>query len=199
MRLLLTIKLLLLTAATLSAQVIDLNPVNNKEAEALRSWEESRDWQLFQDIDGGFEVLIPGAWEHAVDTITTDIGALAYHTFYLNTPTDTADNVFYMLSYVEYPEGSVHEDSLELVDELLTASQDEAVDRMKGELLFSTAKEIDFHAGRYWRIDYLDGQASVRTQAFVANTRYYAIQTISKARSGINKSTEKFFESLNVY
>ncbi|PHI19705.1 hypothetical protein CEQ90_11695 [Lewinellaceae bacterium SD302] len=182
------------------AQVIPLNPLNDDEGNALSSWEKSQDWQLYQDIDGGFEVLIPAEWAHSVDTVTTEVGDLLYHTYYLNTPAvDTVDNVFYMLSYVEYPEGSLHEDSLELVEELLDASEEEAVTRMKGELRFSTKKEIDFHPGRYWRIDYLDGEASMRTQAFVSENRYYAIQTISRIRSGINDSTQKFFGSLNVY
>lgn len=183
---------------SLTAQIADLNPVED-EGLFLRAWEKGQEWQWHQDIDGGFEILIPAPWQHRIDTIATDIGDMAYHTYYLNTPTDTADNVFYMLSYVDYPEGSVHEDSLELVKELLDASQEEAVARMKGEIRFTTDKQIDFHAGRYWRIDYLDGTASIRTQAFVAGSRYYAMQTVSKTRQGVNESTQKFFDSLNVY
>lgn len=182
----------------LAAQVLVLDPITD-EAKDFRSWEKNQRWELYQDLDGGFEILLPAPWEHRVDTVSTDIGPLAYHTYFLNVTVDTADNVFYMLSYVDYPEGSVHEDSTELVNELLEASQEEALERMSGELLFSTEKEIDFHAGRYWRIDYLDGNASVRTQAFVAGRRYYAIQTISRTRKGINKSTDKFFGSLRVY
>lgn len=198
MRFLLFVFIYSLSFLAINAQILDLDPIADP-GKSLRVWEKSQRWELHQDLDGGFEIMIPAAWEHRVDTIETEIGELAYHTYFLNTPVDTADNVFYMLSYVDYPDGSVHEDSTQLVQELLSASQEEAIERMKGELLFSTEKEINFHPGRYWRIDYLDGQASVRTQAFVAGSRYYAMQTISKARQGINESTQRFFGSLKVY
>lgn len=181
----------------LQAQVLPLNqPLQPK---APSSWENQQQWQAYQDLDGRFQIKLPAPWQHAIDSVGTAVGALAYHTFFLKPPVDTADNEIYMLSYVEYPEGSLHHDSIELVTELLDATLSTAVERMKGEVLFSTEKPLGDYPGRYWRIDYLNGQASVRTHALVINNRYYALQTISRSRKGINKSSDRFFDSFSIF
>lgn len=165
----------------------------------FRSWEQNQSWEEVRELDGRFRILVPSAWEHRIDTIGTEVGELAYHTFWLQTPTDTADNVVYMLSYVDYPEGALHHDSTALTADFLDATEDEAASRLRGEVLFSTDKECNGYPGRFWRIDYLNGNASVRTQAFIAHNRYYALQTVSKSNLGVNRSTDKFFDSFAIF
>lgn len=189
--------LLFLLGHSLCAQVLPIQEA--EELDLFQSWERQQNWEQYNDFDGRFRVLLPAEWDHRVDSIETAVGELAYHTYWLQTPTDTADNVMYMLSYVDYPEGALHHDSLELVSDFLDASQEEAEKSMHGDVLFSTPKKLNGYPGRFWRIDYLDGQASVRTQAFVANNRYYALQTVSKTRKGINNSTDRFFGSLVLF
>ncbi len=179
----------------LSAQVL---PIGNTEQPDIpgQSWERGQYWEEVRELDGRFAVHVPAEWIESVDTITTEVGALAFHTFFLQTPSDTADNVLYMLSYVDYPEGSLHHDSTELVQEFFEASQEEAILAVEGELLFTTEQEKDGYPGRFWRIDYLDGDASIRTQVYVVNERFYQIQTIARKGRGINDSTDRFFSSL---
>jgi len=181
----------------LSAQVF---PLNKKEvANPVRSWELQQPWEEFNDLDGRFKVSIPAAWDHRIDTIATVVGQQAYHTFFLQSPSDTADNVMYMLSYVDYPVNSLHHDSAALVKELLDVTIEEAKENVRGEVLFDTERERNGYPGRYWRIDYLNGRASIRTQAFVAGNRYYALQTVSKNALGVNSSTDRFFDSLVLF
>ncbi|MEM9837500.1 MAG: hypothetical protein AAF828_13415 [Bacteroidota bacterium] len=175
-------------------------PIGDKaERNPFASWEQQQDWEEHNDYDGRFRIQLPAKWDQRVDSVPTPVGTLAYHTYWLQTPTDTADNVMYMLSYVDYPEGALHHDSTELVNEFLNASQEEAEKRMRGTVLFSTDKERNGYPGRFWRIDYLDGQASVRTQAYIAKNRYYALQTVSRSQLGVNRSTDKFFDSLVLF
>lgn len=197
MRYCFSILLLFLFSLAADAQVLPLNGPGPTKAPT--SWEAAQNWIDVQDLDGRFRIQLPAAWQHQIDTVPTAVGTLAYHTFFLKVPSDTAENEVYMLSYVDYPEGSLHHDSTELVTELLDASLDAAKERMQGDILFSTDKALQYYPGRYWRIDYLQGQASVRTHAFVANNRYYALQTISRSARGINKSTDRFFESFSLF
>ena len=164
-----------------------------------QSWERGQYWEEVRELDGRFSVEIPAAWEEQVDTIDTEVGALAYHTFLLQSPSEQADNLIYMLSYVDYPEGALHHDSTELVREFFEVSQEEAIAVVDGELLFTTDKENSGFPGRFWRIDYLDGRASIRTQAYVVGRRFYQIQTIAQQGRGLNDSTERFFESLEFF
>ncbi len=176
------------------AQAEQLPPLSPTEA-----WEARQNWPEIPSFEGRFTIAAPGEFLEKVDTIETAVGQLVYHTLYLVVEADTSDNSVYMLSYTDYPEGSLHEDSTELVTELLDVSRDAAVESVRGELRFDTEVAKQGHPGRYWRIDYLNGRAGVRTQAFVVGRRYYAIQTVSRYATGINPSTERFFRSLRFY
>ncbi|MEM7574490.1 MAG: hypothetical protein AAF433_16420 [Bacteroidota bacterium] len=182
----------------LPAQVL---PIGQGEEVVVpgQSWERGQYWEEVRELDGRFSVSIPATWDEQIDTIETEVGFLAYHTFFLQSPSDQADNAIYMLSYVDYPEGALHHDSTELVVEFFDVSQEEAIAIVDGELLFTTDKEKDGFPGRFWRIDYLDGAASIRTQAYVVGRRFYQIQTIAQQGRGLNDSTERFFESLEFF
>lgn len=157
-----------------------------------------QDWQEFLSYDGKFKIKTPGKLQENVDTIETAIGKLAYHIFYYENEAQSAENVWYMISYCDYPEGAMHSDSTELLNDFFEGTIEEAVDAVKGELRYATEiNELDF-PGRLWRIDYLDGQAIVKTRAYMVENRYYAIQTISLKDRHLNKLQDKFLDSFKL-
>lgn len=169
------------------------------QREQVSSWERTRaEWKETVSYEGRFAVSSPGPLTERADTVVTPVGEMVYHTFFFQTPTDTADNVFYMLSYTTYPEGSVHHDSTDLLGDFFRETIDAALDEVRGELMFVTPYEQTGFPGRYWRIDFLDGKASVRTKAFVVDNRYYALQTITRRETGINPSTDRFMDSFRL-
>ncbi|NJO87328.1 MAG: hypothetical protein HC821_04940 [Lewinella sp.] len=195
---------LLCWSVAVSAFAQGLMPLSGGEGSASTTsgWESQQNWTTAQDLEGRFSISIPApAWSQRVDSVPTPLGTLAYHSFYYQPPfEESAENAVYSLSYVDYPEFSLHQDSSELVQEFLLATREAAVERMKGELRFAAERILQFkYPGSYWRIDYLQGQASVRTQAFVVGRRYYALQTISTAEGGLNHSTDRFFDSFAVF
>lgn len=167
-----------------------------------QSWEQQARWEERNDIDGRFKLLAPAALTHKVDTVETSIGQQAYHTFFLQAPDkDEAENIIYAISYVDYPDGSLHHDSLELVSEFLTGTEEEAAIAIGGEVIYSSDKQISGFPARQWRIDYPSkgGTASARTLAGVAGNRYYELKVFSLQASGLNKSADKFFDSVRLF
>lgn len=162
-------------------------------------WERSTRWERLDFVDGGFRLMSPGQLEEQIDTISVPVGEVVYHTYYLTAPTDTADNVMYMVSYCDYPEATLHSDSVDLLTEFFEVTIDEAAKAVRGELRFATDFKQQGHPGKYWRIDYLNGQASIRTRAFVVGSRFYSIQTISRSELGINPSTDRFLDGFQLY
>ncbi|TXF88142.1 hypothetical protein FUA23_16000 [Neolewinella aurantiaca] len=194
-RLLITLLLLSFLTA-LSAQTPML--INNLE----KSWEQQARWEERNDVDGRFKLLAPAALTHNIDTVETGIGQQAYHTFFLQAPDkDEAENIIYAISYVDYPEGTLHHDSLELVNEFLTGTEEEAAKAVGGEVIYSSDKQISGFPARQWRIDYPSkgGTASARTLAGVANNRYYELKVFSLQASGLNKSADRFFDSVRLF
>jgi hypothetical protein len=167
-----------------------------------QSWEQQARWEERNDIDGRFKLLAPAVLTHKVDTVETSIGQQAYHTFFLQAPDkDEAENIIYAISYVDYPDGSLHHDSLELVSEFLTGTEEEAAIAVGGKVIYSSDKQISGFPARQWRIDYPSkgGTASARTLAGVAGNRYYELKVFSLQASGLNKSADKFFDSVRLF
>ncbi len=159
---------------------------------------ETQKWRDFTSYHGKFSILIPGEFTEKVDSIETAIGIMAYHTFYHQTKESDADNVLYMLSYVDYPSGSVHADSTELLEEFFAETVDAAVKTVKGELLYANDWKYKDFPGKVWRIDYLQGGAVIKTKAFVAGNRYYTMQAIAKKEYSMNFSADKFLDSFQL-
>lgn len=159
---------------------------------------EAKKWREFKSYDGKFGVLVPGEFVERVDSIETAIGIMAYHTFFHQTKESNADNVLYMLSYVDYPEGAIHADSADLLNDFFAETIDAAVKAVKGELIYSNDWKYKDYPGKVWRIDYLDGKALVKTKAFVIKNRYYTLQTITKKERSVNFSSDKFLDSFEL-
>jgi hypothetical protein len=167
-----------------------------------KSWEQQQRWSELNDLDGRFRLLTPAEMTHKVDTVETAVGEQVYHTFFFQAPDkDKAENIIYALSYVDYPAGSLHHDSLELVNEFLVGTEDEAAIAVGGEVIYGADKIISGYPARQWRIDYPSkgGTASARTLAGVAGNRYYELKVFSLRAAGLNKSADRFFDSVRLF
>lgn len=157
------------------------------------------EWEEFNSYDGGFRVRTPGPFAERIDTVKTAIGPIAYHSFmFVMNKEAYAENVFYMVSYCDYPKGALHNDSLELTTAFLDATIDEAVKAVRGELVYQQPIEINGFPGRFWRIHYRSGDAVIKTKAYVINNRYYQIQTAMTQEMGLNKASDEFLDSFRI-
>lgn len=155
-------------------------------------------WFEIQSNEGKFRIVAPGEMKAKVDSIDTDLGKMAYHTLFYQSEEEGADNLIYMLSYCDYPEYSMHSDSVELVNEFFDATMESAKSSVRGEVIYSDKFTHQDFPGRFWRIDYLNGQAVIKTKALIAGRRYYALQTITKKSKSLNRSTDKYLDSFRL-
>lgn len=155
-------------------------------------------WTEFKSYDGNFRVLCPGELTEKIDTIDTEVGEVAYHTFVYQPPERDAANLVYLVSYCDYPEGIVFADSTGLVDDFFQETMDAAAFSIDGELMYSTDIQLDTFPGKLWRIDYLNGQAVIKTKAYLVGNRYYSLQTVTSKSRNINPASETFFDSFRL-
>ena len=156
-------------------------------------------WQEFKSYEGRFSVLAPGAFQQQVDSIETPVGRLAYHVFFYQPETkDSADNLIYMISYCDYPPFSLDADSTDLLNEFFEATIESAVESVDGELAYASDRPYFRYPGRIWRINYLDGQALIKTRALVAGNRYYALQTATVKNRSLNPASDRFLDSFRL-
>ena len=176
------------------AALMGQTPQLDRTALPVKSWEDDHAWQQVDDLEGRFRIETPGTLEHKIDTLQTAVGEQAFHTYFFKVPDlQRAENVIYVLSYVDYPEGALSQDSPELVSEFLESTQDAAAEALRGEVMYGTERQVAEYPGRIWRIDYKDGEASARTLAFVVGRRYYELKTFSLTGRGLSEASDKFF------
>lgn len=160
--------------------------------------QEDGPWNNYHSLEGDFSIDWPeGEMVQRADTIQTALGEQVYHIFMVQ-KNEKADNVMYMLSYCDYPEGTVHSDSTDLLQEFFEATMDQAAKSVNGELTYYDFTWYKDYPGYLWRIDYLDGKALIKTKAFLVENRYYAIQTVTIRPKSLNLSTDRFMDSFKV-
>ena len=170
------------------------------QTEVRTPWEYERYWQEYQNLDGRFQLLSPAAFKQRSDTLETNLGQQVQHTFHFETPDPaTAENVIYALSYVDYPAGSLHHDSTDLVTEFFAGTQEAATEALRGTLIYGSDKEVSGYPARQWRIDYKEGDATARTLVAVVGNRYYEVKIFSLKAAGPNRSANRFFESVRFF
>ena len=157
-------------------------------------------WEEVKSFEGRFRVLSPGTMQLAVDTMETPVGALTYYTYYYQPPAEekSAENLMYMVSYCDYPEGSLHADSTELLEEFFETTRESGAFSINGDLIYHSERNLGDATGQYWRIDYLDGNAVLKTWALVNERRFYSVQAATVATRSLNRSTDRFFESFTL-
>ncbi|MCP3933126.1 MAG: hypothetical protein GY705_28995 [Bacteroidetes bacterium] len=165
---------------------------------AFCSYNATGQWQEYKSFEGRFRVLTPGEFQENRDTVETPVGQLIYHTYFLQTDEKESENLFYMVSYCDYPENTFHADSTELLSAFFEETMNAAVESMKGELMYSSDIQFNSYQGKLWRINYLDGQAIVKTKAILVNSRYYAIQTITFKELSLNHLSDEFLDSFQL-
>lgn len=175
-----------------------LLPLTVSSQNTVEGTELGDKWHFFKSDDGKFEVQVPGVFIEKADSLATPLGDLVYHTAFFQQEKPNADNLFYMVSYCDYPEGSIHSDSLELLSDFFATTMESAAGSVMGRLVYADPIQMDQFPGWQWRIDYLEDQVVIKTRAFVVKRRYYAIQTIMYKNKNLNRSASRFFESFRL-
>lgn len=155
-------------------------------------------WQAFSSPVGRFEIQVPGAFTEKSDTVATEVGKLVYKTYFIQLEEGADDNLFYMVSYCDYPESIVISDSTEMVQEFFESTIETAAASVKGEVSYSADVKLDKFPGKQWRIAYLGGKAVIKTKAYLVKNRYYALQTIAWKEKSLNASSNRFFDSFKL-
>jgi hypothetical protein len=134
-------------------------------------------------------IIIPGTFKKYNDTFPTDLGKLIYHTY---TMTDTTLN--FQLSYIDYPEGSVHSDSSELLNDFFASTIDASVESVKGEKKYETDIQQFEYPGYFWKI-YFGDNKFISTKSFVAGNRLYTLQVFGDRKQDKNAGLVRYFDS----
>ena len=155
-------------------------------------------WQEFTDYEGRFRVLVPQAMEKKENPIETAVGTLTYHSFYYQPTEQDPDNLLYLLSYCDYPEGAMHSDSTALLEAFFETTVRGSLASVKGELLYANDIEEQGFPGKLWRLVYQDGELSIKTKALMVGHRFYLVQAVGARAKGLSPAVDRYLDSFRL-
>jgi hypothetical protein len=156
----------------------------------------AQEWKVFESEEGGFSVLTPALMETKHAIVSTGIGEIEVHTYFLN-PKDTLGNYLYLINYYDLPEDLIPKDSLALRDEFLKNTLDQSIEDIDGSLMYSAEIQIGKHTGLMWRSRSESG--IVKCRAYIIDNRFYMLQVFSVESKSLNKFIDKFLESFTIH
>jgi len=158
------------------------------------------DWELFRFERGLFQIEMPDLPAFSSQRLTTDLGDLKMSIFMHEGEAGIDDNIFYMISFTDYPADKVNADVMDrtALDEYYKGAVQGSVNNMNGKLLDEKTIDLFGHEGREIKIDYLEGQAIMRMQILLVKNRMYALQTVALADNDDNNDQKRFFNSFEL-
>ncbi len=162
------------------------------------SAQEAKPWKEFISVDGKFRILTPGELIEKVNDIETEIGHFTYYSYIYQDGKEDAENLIYKISYVDYPEHTIHSDSTDFVEEFFHSTIETSIKSVRGHLRYSDEIELLDYPGRIWRVDYNGGDATIKTKAFMVGRRFYQIQVISRRDKSLNRIQDRYFDSFRI-
>ena len=160
--------------------------------QSFSAFSQFNDWPRLEYNLGDFKISAPDSLMHRSQEITVPLGLVSYNTYFLQ---DTTDYVIYQVQFFDYPEGSVHADSTELVELLFNENIAAATESLQGELLYETVINDRGNPGRLFKILIQEGQAAIKTKMFLIGRRYYAISVAGFGAKRLNPGVDHFMDS----
>lgn len=149
-------------------------------------------------MDGRFQISSPKPLEHQESTVETPMGAITYHTYFYKPVEDPQGNQWFSVSYCDYPLETIHSDSTSLLDDFFKETIKESAFSVNGEVRYEEPIDYNGLPGRFWRVDYLNGQATIKSRAFLIANRFYVIQVVSLASKSGNPDVQRFLEGFRL-
>lgn len=155
-------------------------------------------WQKITNYDGRFQVEMPHQPTEKIDTIETGVGKTTHHTFYWQTEDAKEENQFFSLIYFDLPQEAITSDSTAFVEDFFNATIETATEAMRGKMMYKIYEELAGFPGYFWRIDYLEDKAVVKSKAWLVDNRFYELKVISWKSHSVNPDNERFFDSFKL-
>ena len=148
--------------------------------------------------EAGFRVKAPGAFEEKYQQVSTDIGLMDLRTYYHQPEIEEPINFLYLINYVEYPEGTLHHDSLAMVEDLFANSMEEFNLSVGGKVMYQTPFMKDSPPNSIFRIEYDEGFKIVKAKMIVHENKFYFLQVFTTKPHSLNNKIDEFLDSFSL-
>lgn len=154
-------------------------------------------WKWFTPKGENFEVIVPREMKSGLKNVVTDIGTMHPVTWLCEGVKDEP-NYLYMLSYVDYPEGVIHSDSMELLREILKESMQAHIEDLKATLVYDGTLDYGANPGIVYRASLNNELISVKCRMMIIGNRFYTLQVYCHAIRNMNNEMDRYLMSFRI-
>ena len=160
---------------------------------------QSDGWVRVVESEGNFSIEVPGEWRKTERNIEDPVfGGMVIHQYVLLDTISSDKPLVYTLMYTDYPADLVHQDSLDLLEEFFLATAESAEYSVAGNLIYSDGLHNMNCPGYTWRIHYNQGEAVIRSRAYLCCSRLYIISVAGSSGQTPNDRLFPFFDSFRL-
>ena len=156
------------------------------------------DWSHQQFEKFSFAIFAPGDVSEKELSIETEVGSVDQFVKYWKDDNSETLNYLYSLTIYDYPVGSFHPDSNQLIqmffDETVVASQK----AVGGELLYQDDYLTRGNPTHLWKMSFQDENAFVKSKMVLVGDRCYCLQVFMLKEHQKNKNADQFLESFRL-
>lgn len=154
-------------------------------------------WKQFTPDKQSFSVLSPSEMRAGEKKLLTDVGEM-HPVTWMSEGGEDDPNYLYMVSYVDYPQGTFHKDSLDLIDDFLNESVDALIENLNGELIYSAPSDYGHYPGIIIRASYNENTLVLRARMLLVDDRFYALQVYTTKEKSLNDDAARFLNSFRI-
>ncbi|MBL0099546.1 MAG: hypothetical protein IPP49_05395 [Saprospiraceae bacterium] len=139
-------------------------------------------------------MTVPGEKRNGEKKVLTDLGA-SHTVTWLQQSKEGEPNYLYLVSYVDYPEGTFSRDSTDLISELFAVSVETQVKDLGGEIVYQSDSPYGMYPGIIYRATYNKNDAVIKSRMILMNDRLYILQVYTISSKSLNPEMNRFLES----
>jgi len=159
----------------------------------------SDNWVRVVESEGNFSIKVPGDWRKSERKVADPVfGDILLHQYVLLDTFSSSEPMVYTLLYTDYPSDLVHQDSIDLMEEFFLATAESAEYSVAGKLIYSDELHNMKCPGYTWRIHYNQGEAVIRSRAYLCCSRLYIISVAGPSGQTPNERIFPFFDSFRL-
>ncbi len=146
-------------------------------------------WHEYRSNKGGYSVEVPGTVKEDTSSVTTPIGAIAFHT-----AVSEGSDYGYATAYADFPDFVVKQDH----KDLLTGARDGALRNIDGKLDKQTWIEIDGHQGLEMTFTSSSKKMKAKARIILVKNRLYQAIAAQTEDSYDEQEVDRYLKSFRL-
>jgi hypothetical protein len=157
-----------------------------------------QDWYLLRSEEYGYQIKYPAEPSFQQNVIDTELGKLTLNIYILDETRTVKNGQAYTSAHSVYPEGTIHSDKKEMLDEFFKGSVAGNVNNVNGKLLSEKVIEKDGFPGREIIISLQENLLRIKARSYLVKNTIYTQQVIFFAKNDSNPRTDEFLNSFEL-